>query len=289
MAKKQKRKIDLMFITACISTSLVLMLIGAIAFLILSANEVSKKLRQEMTVELVLDDAITDTQTNDLIRMINAAPYTSSHTFISKDDALKEMTQAMGSDPTMFVSYNPFYASVNIRLKPEYATNDSLAWIEKELTSVIGVKEANYQKELLGIVNENITKVSLALFVLACVLSMISFALINNTIKLTIYAQRFTLYSMKLVGAKWSFIRRPFILRNMCIGLASAFITCGLFYLGLSQGIKYEPWLSVLMEPQIMWLVFGIVTAVGLIITSFCALHSVNRFLRMKSGELHYI
>jgi len=289
MAKKKKRKIDLMFITACISTSLVLMLIGAIAFLILSANEVSKKLRQEMTVELVLDDAITDTQANDLIRMINAAPYTSSHTFISKDDALKEMTQAMGSDPTMFVSYNPFYASVNIRLKPEYATNDSLAWIEKELTSVIGVKEANYQKELLGIVNENITKVSLALFVLACVLSMISFALINNTIKLTIYAQRFTLYSMKLVGAKWSFIRRPFILRNMCIGLASAFITCGLFYLGLSQGIKYEPWLSVLMEPQIMWLVFGIVTAVGLIITSFCALHSVNRFLRMKSGELHYI
>ncbi len=289
MAKKKKRKIDLMFITACISTSLVLLLIGAIAFLILSAHEVSDKLRQEMTVEVVLEDAITEAQTNDLMRKIKASAYTSSCTLVSKDDALKEMTQAMGTDPTMFVSYNPFYASVNIRLKPEYATNDSLAWIEKKLTSEIGVKEANYQKELLGIVNENITKVSLALFVLACILAMISFALINNTIKLTIYAQRFTLYSMKLVGAKWSFIRKPFILKNMGIGLASAFITCGLFYIGLSQGIKYEPWLAVLMEPQVMWLVFGIVTAVGLIITSFCALHSVNRFLRMKSGELHYI
>ena len=289
MAKKKKRKIDLMFITACISTSLVLLLIGAIAFLILSANEVSKKLRQEMVVEVVLEDAITDTQANDLIRMVKAARYTSSQTFISKSDALAEMTQAMGTDPTEFVSYNPFYASVNIRLKPEYANNDSLAWIEKELTSVIGVKETNYQRELLGIVNENITKVSLALFALACILAMISFALINNTIKLTIYAQRFTLYSMKLVGAKWSFIRRPFILKNMCIGIVSAIITCGLFWVGLTQGVKHEPWLSVLMEPQIMWLVFGIVTVVGLIITSFCALHSVNRFLRMKSGELHYI
>ena len=287
--QKKKRKIDLLFITACISTSLVLLLIGIVTLLLLTAGDLSRHLRQEMTVEVILKESITDTQLSSLRRSIEAAPYCAVCSYISKDDALKEMTKAMGTDPSQFLEYNPFYASLNIRLEADYACSDSLKVIEKKIAAKEGVREVSWQKDLLDVINSNIHKVAGILLILAVILSLVSFTLINNTIKLTIYAQRFILYSMKLVGAKWSFIRRPFIRRNLWIGLASAMLTCLMIWYGLQLGLKYEPWLIMLAEPRILIPVFGVVTLIGLLITGICALHSVNRFLRMKSGELHYV
>lgn len=287
--QKKKRKIDLLFITACISTSLVLLLIGIVTLLLLTAGDLSRHLRQEMTVEVILKESITDTQLSSLRRSIEAAPYCAVCSYISKDDALKEMTKAMGTDPSQFLEYNPFYASLNIRLEAEYACSDSLKVIEKKIAAKEGVREVSWQKDLLDVINSNIHKVAGILLILAVILSLVSFTLINNTIKLTIYAQRFILYSMKLVGAKWSFIRRPFIRRNLWIGLVSAMLTCLMIWYGLQLGLKYEPWLIMLAEPRILIPVFGVVTLIGLLITGICALHSVNRFLRMKSGELHYV
>lgn len=290
MAKqKKKRKIDLLFITACISTSLVLLLIGIVALLLITANDLSRHLKQEMTVEVVLKEDITDTQFSSLRRSIEAAPYCAVCSYISKEDALKEMTKAMGTDPSQFLEYNPFYASLNIRLESQYACSDSLKLIEKKIAAYEGVREVAWQKDLLDIINSNIRKVAGILLILALILSLVSFTLINNTIKLTIYAQRFILYSMKLVGAKWSFIRKPFISRNLWIGLASSALTCLMLWYGIKLGLKYEPWLIMLSEPGIIIPVFIIVTLIGLLITGVCALHSVNRFLRMKSGELHYV
>ena len=180
-------------------------------------------------------------------------------------------------------------ASLNIRLKEEYTVNDSLTLIARELASAGGVKEVTWQKELLDTMNDNIRKLAIILIVLALVLALISLTLIRNTIKLTIYSQRFILYSMKLVGARWSFIRRPFVKRNLLIGLLSAILACLAIYGGLKFGISREPWLSVLLEKRIITTVALVVTATGLLITYLCALASVNRFLRMKSGELHYI
>ncbi|MBO7114665.1 MAG: permease-like cell division protein FtsX [Bacteroidaceae bacterium] len=287
--QKKKRKIDLLFITACISTSLVLLLIGIVTLLLLTASDLSRHLRQEMTVEVILKESITDTQLSSLRRSIEAAPYCAVCSYISKDEALKEMTKAMGTDPSQFLEYNPFYASLNIRLEADYACSDSLKVIEKKIAAKEGVREVSWQKDLLDVINSNIHKVAGILLILAVILSLVSFTLINNTIKLTIYAQRFILYSMKLVGAKWSFIRRPFIRRNLWIGLASALLTCLMIWYGLQLGLKYEPWLIMLAEPRILIPVFGVVTLIGLLITGICALHSVNRFLRMKSGELHYV
>ncbi|MBO4442152.1 MAG: permease-like cell division protein FtsX [Bacteroidaceae bacterium] len=287
--QKKKRKIDLLFITACISTSLVLLLIGIVTLLLLTASDLSRHLRQEMTVEVILKESITDTQLSSLRRSIEAAPYCAVCSYISKDDALKEMTKAMGTDPSQFLEYNPFYASLNIRLEADYACSDSLKVIEKKIAAKEGVREVSWQKDLLDVINSNIHKVAGILLILAVILSLVSFTLINNTIKLTIYAQRFILYSMKLVGAKWSFIRRPFIRRNLWIGLTSALLTCLMIWYGLQLGLKYEPWLIMLAEPRILIPVFGVVTLIGLLITGICALHSVNRFLRMKSGELHYV
>ena len=286
---KKKRKIDLLFITACISTSLVLLLIGIVALLLMTASDLSRHLKQEMTVEVILEESITDTQLSALRRSIEASPYCAVCSYISKEDALRDMTKAMGTDPTDFLEYNPFYASLNIRLEADYACNDSLKVIEKTIAAREGVREVTWQKDLLDIVNSNIRKVAVILLIMAVILSLVSFTLINNTIKLTIYSQRFILYSMKLVGAKWSFIRKPFIRRNLWIGLASALLTCLMIWYGLKLGLKYEPWLIMLTEPRIIVPVFAVVTLIGLLITGVCALHSVNRFLRMKSGELHYV
>ena len=287
--QKKKRKIDLLFITACISTSLVLLLIGIVALLLLTAGDLSRHLKQEMTVEVILKESITDTQLSTLRRGIEASPYCAVCSYISKDDALKDMTKAMGTDPSQFLEYNPFYASLIIRLEADYASNDSIKVIEKKIAAQDGVREVTWQKDLLDIINSNIRKVAGLLLILAMILSLVSFTLINNTIKLTIYAQRFVLYSMKLVGAKWSFIRKPFIRRNLWIGFTSAVLTCIIIWYGLKIGLKYEPWLIMLAEPRIIIPVFAMVTLIGLLITGICALHSVNRFLRMKSGELHYV
>jgi cell division transport system permease protein len=287
--QKKKRKIDLLFITACISTSLVLLLIGIVALLLLTAGNLSHHLKQEMTVEVILKESITDTQFSSLRRSIEASPYCAVCSFISKDDALETMTKAMGTDPSQFLEYNPFYASLSVRLNADYACSDSLRNIEKIISSKEGVREVTWQKDLLDIINSNIRKVAGILLLLAVILSLVSFTLINNTIKLTIYSQRFILYSMKLVGAKWSFIRKPFITRNLWIGLVSALLSCIIIWYGLKLGLKYEPWLIMLAEPRILIPVFAVVTLIGLLITGVCALHSVNRFLRMKSGELHYV
>ena len=287
--QKKKRKIDLLFITACISTSLVLLLIGIVALLLLTANDLSRHLKQEMTVEVILKESITDTQLSTLRRSIETSPYCAVCSYISKEDALKDMTKAMGTDPSQFLEYNPFYASLIIRLEADYASNDSIKVIEKKIAAQDGVREVTWQKDLLDIINSNIRKVAGLLLILAMILSLVSFTLINNTIKLTIYAQRFVLYSMKLVGAKWSFIRKPFISRNLWIGFTSAVLTCIIIWYGLKIGLKYEPWLIMLAEPRIIIPVFAVVMLIGLLITGICALHSVNRFLRMKSGELHYV
>ena len=290
MVKQQKkRKIDLLFITACISTSLVLLLIGIVSLLLLTASDLSRHLKQEMTIEVILKESITDTQFSTLRRSIESSPYCAVCQYISKEDALRDMTKAMGTDPSQFLEYNPFYASLNIRLEADYACNDSLKVIEKSIAAKEGVREVTWQKDLLDIINSNIRKVAGILLILAVILSLVSFTLINNTIKLTIYSQRFILYSMKLVGAKWSFIRKPFISRNLWIGFVSALLTCIVIWYGLKLGLKYEPWLIMLIEPRIIIPVFLTVTLIGMLITGLCAPHSVNRFLRMKSGELHYV
>lgn len=287
--RKKKRRINLLSITATISTSLVLLLIGIITFMLLSAGRLSHNLREEMTLELVLKDGLDIQNINDLRNILSSMPYSKECEYISKEDALAEMSAEMGVDPSEFLQYNPFYASISLRLSAEYANYDSLATFLPTLRELPQVKDVNYQRELLDSVNSNIRKASLILLVLAVLLTLISVTLINNTIKLTIYSLRFILYSMKLVGARWSFIRRPFIRKNLKIGIISAIIACVGIWGGLHFCSKYEPGLATLVDSSMLIPVFAVIFLTGILITWLCALTSVNRFLKMKSGELYYI
>jgi len=287
--KKKKHIIDVQFITACISTSLVLLLLGTVAFFMLTANSLSVYVRENLELSALIHDGTAPSDVDKLVKRISAKPYAKEVNFISKDDVLKQETTLMGVDPTEFLGFNPYTASLEIRLKADYANADSLQWIGESLRHEACISDISYPHELVNNLNGNIRKISLVLLVLALALLLISFALINNTIKLTIYSQRFLLHTMKLVGAGWGFIRRPFMVRNFWIGLASGLLALAMLAAGGYFLVRYEPRVMELVEPKSIAIVAGGVVLFGILITMTCAHISINRFLRMKAGDLYYI
>ena len=289
MKQKKKRIIDIQFVTATISTSLVLLLLGAVALVVLSAKSLSDHVRENLELSLLLNDNVSEQEATRIVSFVEAQGYTKNVHYISKEDILAEQTASMGLDPTEFLGYNPYTASIEVKLKAEYANTDSIIPIKNRLMRYTQIREISYPSELMDNVNSNIRKISVVLLALALALSMISFALINNTIKLTIYSQRFLLHTMKLVGASWAFIRRPFLMRNLGIGLASGILANGLIGCGIYLLLRYEPQMSYLFTWQTLGIVGGCVMLFGILITMICAYFSINRFLRMKAGDLYYI
>ena len=209
--------------------------------------------------------------------------------FISKDQALKEQTEAIGSDPSEFLGVNPFPATLELQLKGDYANRDSLKWIAKELQKNPKITDVAYQVDLMDSVNRNLTKLNLLLLALAVLLTFVSFSLINNTVRLSVYSRRFLIHTMKLVGASWGFIRRPFMNQALLVGVAAALIAIavlgGLFY-GLYY---YEPNIVAVISWRELAITAGAVLLFGIIITAACSYISVNKFLRMSAGELYKI
>lgn len=280
---------DMQFVTSCISTTLVLLLLGLVVFFVLAAHNLSVYVKENINFSIVISD---DMKERDILRMqksLNKEPFVKSTEYISKKQALKEQTEAMGTDPQEFLGYNPFSASIEIKLKSEYANADSIAKIEKQIRKNTDIQDVLYQKELVDAVNDNIRKISLLLLGLAVILALISFALINNTIRLAVYSKRFLIHTMKLVGASWSFIRRPFLCRNFWTGVLAAALADGILWGAATWLVEREPELLKVITPQVMLLVSVAVLAFGVLITWLCALLSVNKYLRMKAGTLYYI
>ena len=289
MKQKKKSVIDIQFVTACISTSLVLLLLGAVTLVVLSARSLSDHIRENLELSLLLNDNVTEKEVDNIVKYAQSQTYAKEVVYISKEKILAEQTTSMGIDPTEFLGYNPYTASIEVKLKADYANTDSIIPIKNRLMRYTQIREITYPSELMDNVNDNIRKISAILLALALALSLISFALINNTIKLTIYSQRFLLHTMKLVGASWGFIRRPFLLRNMGIGITSGILANGLIGVGIYLLLRYEPQMSHLFTLPTMAIVGSCVMLFGLLITLLCAYVSINRFLKMKAGDLYYI
>ena len=289
MKQKKKRAIDIQFITACISTSLVLLLLGSVVLVVLTAGRLSDHVRENLELSLLLNDEVKTEDVNSIVSYVKAQRYTKEVRYISKEAILAEQTASMGLDPTEFLGYNPYTASIEVKLKADYANTDSIIPIKSRLMRYTQIREISYPSELMDNVNENIQKISALLLALALALSLISFALINNTIKLTIYSQRFLLHTMKLVGASWGFIRRPFLARNLGIGIASGLLANGMIGGGIYLLLHHEPQMSHLFTMPVLAIVGGSVMLFGMLITLWCAFVSINRFLRMKAGDLYYI
>jgi cell division transport system permease protein len=287
--KKARKRHGLQVVTLCISTTMVLVLLGLVVFSVFTANNLSTYVRENLTVTVLLDDGMSVNDAHLLCRDLYHRPYTRHIDYIGKEQAKQEQCAAMGSDPTEFLGFNPFSATLEIRLKSDYANRESLRWISKEIEKRSGVTSVTYQEDLMDKVNSNLSKLSGVLLILAVLLTCVSFSLINSSVRLSIYSRRFLIHTMKLVGASWGFIRRPFLRRAIGIGLVAATLACAVLGGGFYALYTYEPGLLSIITWKELTITGAAVFLFGMVITALCSFISVNKFLRMTAGELYKI
>lgn len=288
MAKRKKKRVgSLGAVTSCISVTLVLILLGCVVTFMTMAMNFSRSVRENFTVEVLLDDSITTQELAALKERLAAKPYTKQVNYISKEQGTREMMADLGAPPEDFIGGSPIPAEFEVFLKAEYANKDSLARYMPAVQAEKSVKEVIYPLDLMDTMNHTIRIVSLVLLGLATLLALVSFSLINNTVRMSIYARRYTIHTMKLVGARWSFIRRPFLRRAFFIGLISALVADGLLYAGMEvlQRLNVNAEFEV-VTPTVVIVTLSTVTLCGLLLTLLCAFFSVNRHLRMSTDDI---
>lgn len=292
MAKeKEKKKFSVgnIHITSTLSMSMVLFMIGMVVLLVFVAHEMSTRLRENISLSLILKDDISSTELTRIQQYLTNSPFARESKLISKEDALKEHIADMGEDPSKFLGFNPLMASIEVKLYADYAQVDSVELIESKLKKFKSIDRIAYQKDIVAMVNDNIARISFILLGFAIVLLLISIALINNTIKVSIYANRFLINTMKLVGATPWFIRKPYILRGMINGFLAALLA--LVMLGsLMAYIARETDINLFtMSPGTLAAVVGIVIFLGLILTAVSSYMAVGRYLRMKTNDMYFV
>ena len=276
-------------VTLCISTSMVLVLLGLVVFSVQTSRNLSQWVKENLTVTVILNDKVGTDEAKQFCENLYARPFSKNIDYISREQALKEQTEAMGSDPSEFLGMNPFPATLELQLNSDYANADSLTWIADELRKNKVVADVAYQVDLMDSVNRNLAKLNILLLVLALLLTVISFSLINNTVRLSVYSRRFLIHTMKLVGASWGFIRRPFMKQGLMVGIIAALLAIMALGAAIYALYYYEPGILRIITWRELLITALSVLVFGLVITLTCSYVSVNRFLKMPAGELYKI
>jgi cell division transport system permease protein len=269
--------------------SLVLFLIGLVSLLFFVASDMGVYVKENINLSVILSDETTPTDRIRIQKYLEGAIYTKSVEYVSKDDALKDHIASLGENPKEFLGYNPLKASLEVKLKAAYANPDSVAVIENKLKTFSNINQTAYQKDLVSLVNENIRKVSYVLLGLAIALLLVSVTLIHNTVRISVYSNRFLINTMKLVGASKGFIRKPYLIRGVINGLVSAFIALALLA-GAVYYVIYEFGMTALaLQPLTTVYVISIVVLSGVLLTVFSSYIAVGRYLKMKANDMYYI
>lgn len=272
-----------------ISTTLVLLLLGVMGIMLVAATGVSKEIHNNLEVSVIIN---SDTEETDILKLqerLGKERYIQDITYISKEQALEEQKAELGADPVEQLGYNPYEAELCLTLQPQYANSDSLQTIEDKLLRNKNIKEVIYQKDLMNSVNESLKKAGAAMLLFLVLLTIISWSLISNMVRLSIYSKRFLLHTMKLTGATWNFIRKPFIISNIWIGFFSGIMANALLGASLYLLLDRMPALTHYLPLEGVAVVGAAVMLFGIIICSLCAFRSVNRFLRMRNNDLYFI
>ena len=275
------------FITSIISISLVLFLLGLLGLIALNANTLSRYVKENLGFSIFLKEGVKDVDMQKLQKDIGVMAGVKATRFISKEEAAKSLKADLGEDFISFVGYNPLPPSIDVKFFSEYTDQDSLAIFEKQILLLPQVREVTYQKSLIHLVNENLKKIS---FILLCFISMmlvICIALINNTIRLSVYSKRFTIKSMQLVGATKSFITGPFVLKGTINGLIGSFVA-----LSMLSGIIYYlqndfKKVASYVDFELLGILYLSVIFLGIIITSVSTYFAVNKYINIKTDNLY--
>lgn len=288
--KKYRESFFNLHFTSTVSVALVLLVIGTIATLYLTANRLAQHNKENVSLSLILNDTISQRDLQRIERYVGATQWASRTVYISRDSALQEHIEAIGDDPTKFLGYNPLNASLEVFLCADYACVDSIETVIKPKLAVFsGITEIAYQEDILQLLTRNINRLSVIFSLIGLVLLFISIVLINNTIRLSIYSKRFIINTMQLVGAKNSFIRRPFARRSLVNALISTVIASvllvGLVYFVQSQiGQTFSLLQLEILVPSIV-----LIAVISLIINYLATVLAVNRYLRMRSSRLYFV
>ena len=276
-------------LTAIISIALVLFLMGLIMLMGLLGNKLSVYVKENLSFSIVLKDNLKETDIQKMQHKLDALPFIKSTAYIAKEQAAKELEEELGENPETFLGFNPLQASIEVKLHAAYANPDSLPLIEQQIKRYTSVDELLYRKDMMEMVHNNMQRLGVILLALAAVLTLISFVLIGNTIRLLIYSKRFLIHTMKLVGATAGFIRAPFIRYNIVSGLMAAILAI-LLLTGTLYYLQNElEGFVQLLDIQTLLIVDGAVVVLGLLLSTIATIIAVNKYLRMEVDQLYYI
>lgn len=287
MSKNKSKGVKGSYFASIISISLVLFLVGAMVFLLLNAKEISKNVKENIGFSIIIKDEAKAVDVKLFQKTLESKDYVKETEFIDKERAAREFQKEVGTDFVEFLGYNPLLASIELKLKAEYTSEKNISIIEKNLRKYSIVHDIYYQKSLVSAVNKNVRRISIVLLVISALMLLISFTLIRNTIHLSIYSQRFIINTMQLVGAKTSFIRRPFVLKSILIGFIAALIANVMIMSAIYIGYKQLSGIVNLVQVELLLKVFGSVIIFGILISWISTIFAVNRYLRKSINQLY--
>lgn len=292
MARKEdkytKRRLQTSYLTSIVSTTLVLLMLGVLGLIVLHAQKLSNHVKENIGIRVIMKDDSREAAILQLQKYLDATSYTKSTEYITKEKAAEELKAELGEDFIDFLGFNPLPSSIDLRLKAEYANIESIAAIEKELLENKNVKEVYYQKSLVQAINQNVQKIGILLLGFSLLLLVIAIALINNTIRLSVYSKRFIIKSMLLVGATQSFIRRPFLIKGAVQGIYSAIIALILIGFILYFAQLELPELIDFQDTNLFISLIALVVVSGILITWLSTYAALRKFLNMKTDDLYY-
>jgi cell division transport system permease protein len=281
------KKTKPVYISTVISIALVLLMTGLLGLILVHAKNLSNYIKENIVLNIILDEEAGEADALKLQTDLNKNNQILSTEYISKDLAARNLQQDLGEDFLEFLGYNPLSASIDVHLKAEYANQDSIQFFVKEVSANKLVKEVVYQESLLDMVNKNIRIIGLVILTFTVILLIIAVALINNTIRLSIYSQRFLIKSMQMVGATKGFIRRPFLGYGILHGLLGSIIAIILLIVVLYFGQQQIPELILLQNHFEFAIIFIGVIAIGILISGLSTYFAVTKYLRLRMNDLY--
>lgn len=286
--KYQKRRLITSYFSVVVSIALVLFLLGLLGLLVLNTKKVADYFKETIAVGVYFKDSAKDVEMKQLEKSLSLADYTKSIKFVSKDEAAEAHSAELGEDFIEYLGENPLQNSIDLYLNADFVAADKVDEIAAEISSKNFVEEVTYDKPLISLLNDNIKKISLWVLIISGIFTFIAVLLINSSIRLSVYAKRFTIKTMQMVGATKRFIRRPFVWKSVKLGIIGAIIALAGMAGVLYYADKSFPQLTLLDDPLLLGALFAGVFVLGILITWFSTFLATQRFLNLRTDELYY-
>ena len=286
-----KRRLYASSVSTIISISLVLFMLGLVGLIVLTSEKLSVMVKENIGFSIYLKEQTKEVDIIQLKKYLEATAYVKSARYITKEEAVELLQEDLDPDEDfldILEGYNPLPASIDIILNAEFANPDSITWIEEDVAQNDLVREFKYDPNFLNLINTNVKQISMFILVFGALLFLIAMALINNTIRLVIYSQRFTIRTMQLVGATRGFIRRPFIMKGIAHGVFAGVIAIAFLVGSLYLTQREVPELIEIQDIQLIGTIFGGVMVSGILISWVSTLFAVRKYLKLKTDELYF-